>query len=135
MKSTVAKTLIIAAAASAVGGCAAYQSERPQLAYFVVPCSTPGAFAAQRASTANDNASVAAQDSFPDNARAAAAARQEAPTCLIAAATGRPYSPGYNGYGYAPYYSHPRHAGSGVGVTFHGGGHRGGHHGGGHRRH
>lgn len=135
MKASITKSLIIAAAAGTLGGCASYQSERPKLAYFIVPCGTPGAFPAQPVNTADNNASAAPQDLLPDTAKAAAAAPKEATTCLIAAATGRPYSPAYSGYGYAPYYPYPRHYGGGIGVVFHGGGHRGGHHGGGHRRH
>ena len=135
MKSTVAKALIIAAAGSALGGCASYRSERPKLVYFIVPCSTPGAFAAQPVNAGDDNAFAAPQDLLPDTAKPAAAAPKKAPICLIAAAAGRPYGPAYSGHAYSPYYPYPRHYGGGIGVVLHGGGHRSGHHDAGHRRH
>lgn len=134
MKATATKVLIIAAAAGTLAGCASYRDERPKLAYFVVPCNTPGAFPAQAVNAADVNAPAEPQDLIPYPMRAVAASPKEAPTCLVAAAAGRPYSPAYSGYGRAPYYPHSRHFGSGIGVLFHGGGHRSGHHGG-HRRH
>lgn len=135
MKSVIAKTLIVVTATGTLGGCASYQSERPNLAYFVVPCSTPGAFPAQLLNTAEDGVTAASRDLPPDPAKAVAAGSKGASTCLVAAATGRPYSPAYSAYGYAPYYPYPRHYGGAIGGVLHGGGNRGGHHGGGHRRH
>lgn len=135
MRTKIVKGLIVVAAAATLGGCASYQNERPRLAYFIVPCSTPGAFPAQPVNTADDSATAAPQDLLPDTMKPAAVGSKEASTCLIAASTGRPYSPAYSGSGYAPYHPYPRHYGSGIGVVFHGGGHQGGHHGGGHRRH
>lgn len=131
MRATILKTVIIVAAAGTLGGCASYQSERPKLAYFIIPCSTPGAFPAQAVSAPDQSVTAAPQDLLPDTMKPGSGGSKEAATCLVAAATGRPYS----GYGYAPYYPYPRHYGSGIGFVFHSGGHRGGHHGSGHRRH
>ena len=136
MKTGIKKALLVAATAGTLGGCASYSGERPKLTYFIVPCSTPGAFPAQPVNTADGNPTDGPQDLLPQTMGAAPNdATKEPTTCLIAAANARPWGTAYSGYGYAPYYPYPRHYGSGIGVVFHGGGHRGGHHGGGHRRH
>lgn len=133
MNRMIKRTILISVTAVSLGGCAAYTDARPKLAYFIVPCNTPGAFAAQPVNTADENTSAAPTNILPDATKAADEPTKEATTCLIAAAKARPYYPAYSGYGYAPYYPYPRHYG-GIGVVLHGGGHRSGHHGG-HRRH
>ncbi|HQS13552.1 MAG TPA: hypothetical protein PLJ45_10895 [Sphingorhabdus sp.] len=134
MKRMMKRIVLISMAVVTLGGCAAYTEQRPKLAYFIVPCGTPGAFSAQPVNTADDNASPAPQDLVPEAMKTTDAASKEANTCLIAASTARPYNPAYNGYGFAPYYPYPRYYGSGIGVSLHGGGHRSSRHGG-HRRH
>lgn len=134
MKRTIKRIVLISVAVVTLGGCAAYTEQRPKLAYFIVPCGTPGAFSAQPVNTADDNASSAPQDLVPETMKTNDAVAKEAATCLIAASSARRYNPAYSGYGYAPYYPYPRAYGSGIGVSIHGGGHRSSHHGG-HRRH
>lgn len=138
MKAVLTKAMLIAAAAATLGGCSSYGNERPRLAYFIVPCNTPGAIAAQPVNTA-DNAVVAQpQERLPDTINAAQSAdtsQKAEVTCLVAAANSRPWTSGYAGYGFPSYFSYPYRWSGGIGVVLHGGGHRGGHHGGGHRRH
>lgn len=136
MKTAVMRALLIMAATAVVGGCASYPSEPPRLAYFIVPCNTPGAFSAQPLSTTDDNLSDGPQNLLTEATDASPVdASRMPPTCLIAAAKVRARSPAFSGYGYAPYYPYPRHHGSGIGVGLHGGGHRNGHHVSSHRRH
>lgn len=143
MKAVFSKIVVAAAAAATLGGCSSYGNERPKFAYFIVPCSTPGAIPAQAVSTADDAAVAKPQELLPNIPKAPASA--DAPqkieaTCLVAAANTRPWTSAYAGYGYPPYFTYPYRRSGGIGAVFHGGGHRGGHRGshhggGGHRRH
>lgn len=137
MNAAIPKAFLIAAGAGALGGCASYARERPKLAYFIVPCNTPGAFSAQPVNTADDIPAATPQDLLPETMKVAPADEPKgAATCLIAAANGTPtWVPAYSGYGYARYYPYSRHQHGGIGIVPHGGGHHSGRHGGGHGRH
>lgn len=139
MKAVFTKLLATAAAAVTLGGCSSYGNERPKFAYFIVPCNTPGAIPAQPVNTAADAAVAQPQELRPDTMKASQSAdtpQKDEATCLVAAANSRPWTSAYAGYGFPPYFSDPYRRHGGIGVVFHGGGHRGGHHGGGgHRRH
>lgn len=135
MKKQVSTALLISAAAVMLGGCATYTGAPQKVAYFIVPCDIPGAFAAQPVSADDTPATDMAQKSASVTGGAAEQVAKPAATCLIAASNARPWSAAYSGYAYPPYYSRPRYYGGGIGVVLHGGGHRGGHHGVSHRRH
>lgn len=134
MKKQVSIAFLISAAALTLGGCATYTSTPEKIAYFIVPCNTPGAFVAQPVSTADMPVTDLAQEPASATGVATEQVAKTATTCLIVASNARPWGSAYSGYGYPPYYSRPRNYG-GIGVVLHGGGHRSGHHGGGHRRH
>lgn len=135
MKKQVSTAFLISAASVALGGCATYTGAPQKIAYFIVPCDTPGAFTAQPVSADDTPVKDIAQKSASVTGGAAEPDAKPAATCLIAASNARPWSAAYSGYGYPPYYSRPRYYSGGIGVVLHGGGHRSGHHGGGHRRH
>ena len=118
-----------------LGGCATYASPRQSYAYFVVPCSIPGAFPAEPAIEVPDagvpQAAARADSPLPS---AEATTTGPPPTCLIAAAVSRPgVRPSYGGSGYYDPYYYGRYGypfyGS-IGIGLHGGGHRGGGYGG-----
>ena len=126
MSPQILKFSAISGLAAALGGCATYGPPSRNIAYFAVPCNTPGAFVAQPLST-------------PD-APVPATQTQSAQACLIAVpARDLAYNARYRGGGgyYDPYYGYPGYGspfyGSfGIGFGLHGGGY--GHGGGfGHR--
>ena len=135
MKKQVSTAFLISAAAITLGGCATYTSTPQKIAYFIVPCNTSGAFAAQAVSIADTPVTNLAQEPASATGVASEEGSKTSTTCLIAASNARPWGSAYSGYGYPPYYSRPRYYEGGIGVVLHGGGHRSGHHGGGHRRH
>ena len=121
-----------------LGGCATYPPPSQSYAYFVVPCTTPGAF---RAEPVNMAPQVGSPPGVPPAAATQPGAGPSpagaAPTCLIAAPMSRAgYARGYYGGGgyYDPYYY--RYGGYGapfyepIGIGLHGGGHGYGGHGG-----
>ena len=129
MKAAIPKAMALAAAAGSLGGCASFASERPKVAYFIVPCNTPGAFPAQPFNAADGIPAVTPQEPETD-------APKEEATCLIGAADPTlTWIPAYSGYGYAPHNAYSRLQHGGIGIVAHGGGHHGGHHGGRHGRH
>lgn len=134
MKKQVSTAFLISAAAITLGGCATYTNTPQKIAYFIVPCNTPGAFVAQPVNTADTPVTDLSREPASATGVATEQVAETATTCLIAASNARPWGSAYSGYGYPPYYSRPRYFG-GIGVVLHGGGHRSGHHGGGHRRH
>ena len=106
--------------AAALGGCATYGPPNRNIAYFAVPCNTPGAFAAQ---------SLSAPDA-PPATPVPAAQPQNVQACMIAVpAQSLAYTSRYRGGGgyYDPYYGYPGYGspfyGSiGIGFGLHGGG-------------
>jgi hypothetical protein len=119
--------------AALLGGC--MTTSPPRLAYFRVPCDTPGAVVATpialEPGQGTGNAGGAASSAVP-----AASAKTDSPaTCVVAVADA---SSGYRGSYYSGrgYYGRPYFGSVGFGFGFgsHGGGHRnsGGHHPSGH---
>jgi hypothetical protein len=135
MKKQISSAFLISAAAITLSGCATYTNTPQKIAYFIVPCNTPGAFAAQPVNTVDTPVIDLAQKLASASTVGSEQITKAATTCLIAASNARPWDSAYSGYGYPPYYSRPRYYGGGIGISLHGGGHRSGHHGGGHRRH
>ena len=127
-------TVILVTAAGLLGACASFPPPQPKLAYYVVPCDTPGAIrtGAPPAGRTEGPAATPAAASQPtpegDNA--------SPPVCIVAAtqpppyASSRYYASGYYG---RSYYARPvfRSVGFGYygGGSHGGGGHRGGGHG------
>lgn len=103
-----------------LGGCSSVPTPAPQVAYFVVPCGTPGAIQT---------------GSAPDSAAPHGVSVPATP-CIVAAAvppahaTSRYYPRGYYG---GRYFGRPWYGSLGLSFGHHGGGHGGRrHHGGGH---
>lgn len=105
-------------------GCATYAPPRQSYAYFVVPCSTPGAFPAEPAiEVPRAGVSQAVPRDTPLSPQAGASPAPPPRACLIAAAVSRAgYArPYYGGSDYYGRYGYPFFGSIGIGV--HGGGH------------
>lgn len=133
-----------------LGGCATYATPPVQsYSYFVVPCSTPGAFPAEPMAVMPSMAGVqppapptypapagVQQPAYPAPAGVSSNAAAPQQTCMIAvAAPGSGYRRSYYGGGYYdPYYygygGYGRPFYGSIGIGFFGGGHGGGGHGG-----
>lgn len=144
-----AKLIAVSTAALAVSGCATYTARAPQLVYYAVPCSTPGAFQAQLSPVPPKGTGGATPGSASQSVDGHASAGP-APTCLVATQIdSRGYANGYGGYGpyygyaggyFSPYYGHggydhPFYGSVGIRLHGSGGGHGRGGHGGGHGTH
>jgi len=122
-----------------LGGCTTYTVSHPAVAYYAVPCSTPGAFVAEPIDARDPTYGPQVPPPPPPSPSATApqASNQPPPTCMIAAPISQaryfdgyyggrgyydPYYYGYGGYG-IPFYG-------GIGIGLHGGEHGWGGHGG-----
>ena len=136
MSPQILKLSALSGLAAALGGCATYGPPSRNIAYFAVPCNTPGAFVAQPLSAPD------APPATPGPGGPGGPAAQNVQACMIAVpAQNLAYNARYRGGGgyYDPYYGYPGYgspvSGS-IGIGFglpgggygHGGsfGHRGG---------
>lgn len=121
-----------------LGACATYPPAQQRIAYYVVPCDTPGAIVTGAPASSPSIAPAPVEAAPSGNAaRASAGAAPPPPVCIVAAmrapayASSRYYPSGYYG---RSYYARPV---SSFGFGYYGGGshgggsHRGGAHGGG----
>lgn len=144
------------AAALSLGACATYSSPREDISYLPVPCSTPGAFAADAdypIDKGPGKADPQPDENYPPETGPPPPEATAPATCLVAVSTPRssygsgyydPYYGRYGGYGYGRYgypffgsigvfggHGTGHHGGGGHGSgSDHGGGHIGGHDGG-----
>lgn len=125
-RTTLASTIVLV-----LGGCTTYAAPRPTFAYYVAPCSAPGAFVAEPIEAVDPSLRAS---SPPTETGPAQAASATAPRCMVAVSLAQlRYDQGYyapNYYGYRGFGA-PFHGSVGIGI--HGGhGARHGGHGAGH---
>ncbi|WP_293382042.1 hypothetical protein [Phenylobacterium sp. SCN 70-31] len=129
---------ILAIASGMLGACATYPQAPQRIAYYVVPCDTPGAILTGAPASLPSIATAPGEAAPSDIAAGASAgaAPPSAPVCIVAAtrppayASSRYYPSGYYG---RSYYARPVFSAFGFGHygggSSGGGGHRGGGHG------
>lgn len=125
MKVRILKIVALSGGVIAISGCAT-TAQPTRLAYYKVPCSTPGAVVAEPISL---DGPVARPGGTPATATPPAA--EVAKTCVVAVADAR----SANRFGYPGFYGRPYYGSIGIGFGFGGHGGNGGHRGGGHVGH